>query len=871
MAKIQKLTKNGQVICPATRMDAVVHPDLKVAASELIGEVNVSRIFPTGGIDGTNKYTLEGAIAKIPESLRRIGIKCSFLDEGGELEVWEYEGGFWDSSCFANTGIVGLANRGIRLLDWEMDADTTRQQVPFKERKKGMLVIFHHPIDGYVIEQSVIEDDNQIGDARYWGKDVNWRRLLVCEDYGRLSQQDKDYFYMQNELLHTSILLNRRIISSDGVVAESSNGLQNIYAFNVEDIENIYLNMEANNYYAPFYAFAFSEKGIDEIGVGTVTLADQRPELTPKNSDFVFSGLLSKPKAAKTLLVQETNGKADTIKVYSLLKDRVKILRQKVDALTPMEQTDITSDLLWREKVAIRSDTTDYAGDSYAYSILSYAAFYDKLKVVLPDGYAVKIRGRFNPELLSENSQGEYVLSEGNKCVEINLYLTDNSQTLTAGKAISDGVRIYGISTAESDAVNLACMQRRALRPTWMGYDGYTIANGKIVALANGRQYCRIFGVKVTEGKYYRVKFDGYGNMFEDWASYAFFGTDYKENPTALCYDCNPSATYCQIDVVKKAPAGSKYLMFCVNTDESVKSMISKYADIAIEEYTDIQSAIALACHQGIAQSMYNAGASALLSKAKDVGIIVAGQSNVAGRCPAKELPDDIVDENRQIPYCNLRGTLSVNGNGTDDNAFNGIYTLQSVWAFDAIVYRKLSDKLQKDFYVAKYAIGDTAITDYLGTARPCWQPDINKITTAGKQPLMLKLRETIEAVLAAHANTEFKAVLWHQGEGDMQSVDGAFDYYENFKSVIWYIRGVVGNPNLPFIFGTISHKSMQYSSMIEDAQKRVAEEDPNVYCVDMSGAELLDDYHFNGTWSEHLGNEMWKILEPLIDASVTA
>ena len=51
----------------------------------------MSKIFPTGGIDGTNKYTLETAIAKIPASLRSVGIKCSFLDEGGELETWEYQ------------------------------------------------------------------------------------------------------------------------------------------------------------------------------------------------------------------------------------------------------------------------------------------------------------------------------------------------------------------------------------------------------------------------------------------------------------------------------------------------------------------------------------------------------------------------------------------------------------------------------------------------------------------------------------------------------------------------------------------------------------------------------------------------------------
>ena len=62
MASIHKLTKNGQTIYPATTTDAVVHPDLAVSSSKLIEEVNVSKIFPTGGIDGTNKYTLRAVL-----------------------------------------------------------------------------------------------------------------------------------------------------------------------------------------------------------------------------------------------------------------------------------------------------------------------------------------------------------------------------------------------------------------------------------------------------------------------------------------------------------------------------------------------------------------------------------------------------------------------------------------------------------------------------------------------------------------------------------------------------------------------------------------------------------------------------------------
>ena len=69
------------------------------AVTDLVSEYNVSIHFPTDGIDGTNRYTLETAIAKIPAALRNVGIKCSFIGEDGTSEVWEYQGG-----NFSDTG-----------------------------------------------------------------------------------------------------------------------------------------------------------------------------------------------------------------------------------------------------------------------------------------------------------------------------------------------------------------------------------------------------------------------------------------------------------------------------------------------------------------------------------------------------------------------------------------------------------------------------------------------------------------------------------------------------------------------------------------------------------------------------------------------
>ena len=74
-----------------------------------ISEVNVSKIYPTGGIDGTNKYTLETAIAMIPMSLRSVGIKCLFLKEDNALETWEYQGGaFLDVYSWKQSGAAGI-------------------------------------------------------------------------------------------------------------------------------------------------------------------------------------------------------------------------------------------------------------------------------------------------------------------------------------------------------------------------------------------------------------------------------------------------------------------------------------------------------------------------------------------------------------------------------------------------------------------------------------------------------------------------------------------------------------------------------------------------------------------------------------------
>lgn len=60
-------------------------------------ELNISTLYPTSGIDGTNRYTLEGAVAQVPTELRNVGLKVSFVDSAGQVETWEYQGGTFDT------------------------------------------------------------------------------------------------------------------------------------------------------------------------------------------------------------------------------------------------------------------------------------------------------------------------------------------------------------------------------------------------------------------------------------------------------------------------------------------------------------------------------------------------------------------------------------------------------------------------------------------------------------------------------------------------------------------------------------------------------------------------------------------------------
>lgn len=118
---VQMTDGTGNKQYPVTSAEAVGMPDgsgnLTNYLDKRVTEYNVSVLHPTSGSGGSNKYTLETAIAQVPSKYRSVGLKCSFLNEKGIMETWEWIGGSWSVERFARTGyqkIMDIESSGAK-------------------------------------------------------------------------------------------------------------------------------------------------------------------------------------------------------------------------------------------------------------------------------------------------------------------------------------------------------------------------------------------------------------------------------------------------------------------------------------------------------------------------------------------------------------------------------------------------------------------------------------------------------------------------------------------------------------------------------------------------------------------------------------
>ena len=312
--------------------------------------------------------------------------------------------------------------------------------------------------------------------------------------------------------------------------------------------------------------------------------------------------------------------------------------------------------------------------------------------------------------------------------------------------------------------------------------------------------------------------------------------------------DGNYGAEYATI--VHAAPPNlNKGLTFLLENAETTEERLTKVEKENIE-----------------ALKMYEIGQAALnLSSTKKIGILVAGQSNTEGRVPIAQAPSYITTNDNTV----LNVQMWNNGTklfapfkfGVNTGSRVGT-TTSNLYAYDAIASYLLAQNKSQPIYLIKRAQGGTAIDVGGINGGGYWTPKTELISTGNK--LIEELKERARTALAADPTLEIKAVMWHQGEGD-STTTAASNFYQNLKNVIAYIRGITGNPKLPFIFGTIATVSAQYNATVDAAMRQIDTEDPFVFLVDMSAGTLLDAYHFDATSTNNLGTAMFNILKNVV------
>lgn len=278
------------------------------------------------------------------------------------------------------------------------------------------------------------------------------------------------------------------------------------------------------------------------------------------------------------------------------------------------------------------------------------------------------------------------------------------------------------------------------------------------------------------------------------------------------------------------------------------------------------------------AASLCCGAAAAQDSAAPATVIITAGQSNADGRVANDELPQYIITNGyKHCKWCYGSGG-SVRTDGFEafwPRTANERHPER--YAFDAITYYWLDQSADSDFYVIKWTLGGTAIdTACTSTSGKYWCADSAWIastssTLTGGKSLLLSFTEEISACIDGYLSAlpngyRVKAFLWHQGESDRHA--GA-RYYDNLKAVVAYVRrflvektGDDSYKHLPFICGTVARSNKQYSSDVEDAMHRLADEDADVYVIDMADAELqADRLHFTAEGAERLGVAVYDTL----------
>lgn len=355
MGEIHKLTKDGITLFPATTTDAVVHPQVRAAVSNLITEYNVSSLFPTAGSEGSSKYTLQGAISllfdKLKETQRFPGIKVIFTDftEPDVTQEWRYLGGSFTTTTNWAREDSWYTNLSQDVSDIEEnilnDALRKSEQSLTTVEKNQVKNNLDLSLDGYKVTWSSTEDANNYttpGIYTITGYRVNPGDNLPTKSYGASTQIAGTLIVNKAQSLET---VGQTFISCDSTL-----GITKIYCRSYNELWSDWREQLGKAELGKINCNVLNTLVLPGIYTGSIT----NPGEVLSDMDVVLASSYS--GNTKFKLIQTVNDDKDNLRCSQIIY-----------LLTNLD-TDLTEDNRTKETLMIRTGKRNNTEEFFTFS-----------------------------------------------------------------------------------------------------------------------------------------------------------------------------------------------------------------------------------------------------------------------------------------------------------------------------------------------------------------------------------------------------------------------------------------------------------------------------------------------------------------------
>jgi len=233
------------------------------------------------------------------------------------------------------------------------------------------------------------------------------------------------------------------------------------------------------------------------------------------------------------------------------------------------------------------------------------------------------------------------------------------------------------------------------------------------------------------------------------------------------------------------------------------------------------------------------------LTPAIEPVFILAGQSNMAGRCDAAELPNHL----KQIKSLDFQICWDIDRNFVEDcNSDGKFLSLQpqtstglnmDIFGPEMAMAHSLAPRLEKlgvkRAHFIKFALGSTNL-------HTNWNPSntltSGKMSNIGYYPQFQKFcKESLEFLNTNAAPCSVILPLWGmfwlQGESDSSKANTANSYLSNFEKFIQTVRQDLKHPNLPVVVSPIIWKGKKVHLVNEALQRAADSEIQHCYCIE--------------------------------------